>query len=207
MRSIGLAIGGVLLVAAVFAAWWGIDRVQEHLPGPVNAVIDSVQNAGAPYGGPTIQPLTPDEPASALSACPEFAADVALAEDVLASVAPDAQARAGANNDLINSELTRIADGGAAVPLAASGADDALADQATVLRAMSEGLTQARFQTAQAESLASGVAAAAERVATANEWFIAQAAGTPAQWRQWAEAVSGPLQQVQAAVKGFGRCP
>ena len=39
MRGIGAFIGGVLFIAAIFAGWWAIDRVQEHLPDPVNAVI------------------------------------------------------------------------------------------------------------------------------------------------------------------------
>ena len=78
MKGIGAFVGGVLLIAAIFAGWWAIDRVQEHLPGPVNAVIDSVQNGGLP--GPLVQPL-PDQGASdPLAACPEFAADARVAE-------------------------------------------------------------------------------------------------------------------------------
>jgi hypothetical protein len=207
MRGLGTFIGGGLIIAALIAGWWAIYRVQEHLPSPVNAVIDSVQNAGSPNGGPLIQPLPQGEQAPPLDACPEFRDDVTLAEDAIAAAAPDAQARAEANNALINRELTRIADGGAAVPLATSGAAGALGDQATVLREMAAGLRGTTFQTPEAESLATGVAAAADRVATANDRFVAQAAGTPAQWRQWAGAVSGPLQQVEVAVRGFGKCP
>ena len=45
-------LGGTLFVVAIFGGWWLIDRAQEHLPGPVNAVIDSVQHGGLPYAGP-----------------------------------------------------------------------------------------------------------------------------------------------------------
>jgi hypothetical protein len=68
-------------------------------------------------------------------------------------------------------------------------------------------LRAATFETPQARALVAGIAAAAERVVDANQRFVGQAAGTPAQWQEWAEAVSGPASQVQVAAKGFGKCP
>jgi len=207
MRGIGAFVGGVLFIAAIFAGWWAIDRVQEHLPGPVNAVIDSVQSGGLPGAGPLVQPLPDREANDPLAACPEFAADARVAEQAFLAAAPDAQSRADANNALIERELKRIADGGGAVPLASSGVDAALTDQAEVLGAAAANLRAATFETPQARALATSIAAAAERVVEANGRFAAQAAGTPAQWQQWTEAVSGPASQVQVAGKAFGTCP
>ena len=56
MKQVAAVLGGILLIAALFAGWWAIDRVQEHLPGPVNALIDGVQYAGMPSGAPVITP-------------------------------------------------------------------------------------------------------------------------------------------------------
>ena len=208
MRGIGAFVGGVLFIAAIFAGWWAIDRAQEHLPGPVNAVIDAVKNAGAPNGSPAFEsgresPGTGDP----LAACPEFADDVRVVEQALLAAAPEARSRADANNALIERELMRVADGGAAVPLASSGVDAALTDQAEVLTATTANLRAATFQTPEARALATGIAAASARFAEASRSFVAQAAGTPRQWQQWTEAVSGPIAQVQAASKALGKCP
>ncbi len=207
MRSIGAVIGGVLLIVALFAGWWAIERVQEHLPGPVNAVIDSVQNAGSPYSGPIIQPVPSGGAASPLDACPEFADDVREVEQVAAASATVSPAQAEANNELIERELDRMAGGGAPQSLSSTGVAAALRDQADALDAMAAALSSTRFQTPEASSLATGVAAAAGRVSDANRRFIAQNTGTRAQWQAWVESVGGPLAQVDAASKGFMKCP
>jgi hypothetical protein len=85
--------------------------------------------------------------------------------------------------------------------------DAALIDQAQVLGAVADNLRGAFFQTPQARDLATSLAAAAGRVAEANRRFAAREAGTPSQWQQWSEAVSGPMAQVQVASKAFGQCP
>jgi hypothetical protein len=207
MRSIGAVIGGGLFIVALFAGWWAIDRVQEHLPGPVNAVIDSVQNGGSPYGGPIIQPVPSGGAASPLDACPEFADDVREVEQVAGASATVSPAQAEANNELIERELDRMEGGGAPQSLSSTGVAAALRDQADALDAMAAALSSTGFRTAEASSLATGLAAAAGRVSDANRRFIAQNTGTRAQWQAWVESVGGPLAQVGAASKGFMKCP
>ncbi len=210
MSGLLKGVGVILVIAAIFAGWWAIDRVQEHLPGPVNDVIDSLQSGGYPsYGPPLILGGAGEAgaPADPLADCPEFAADARIAEQALRAAAPAARARADANNILIEREFARVRKGGAAVPLASTGMDAALEDQAEVLESAAVNLRAAGFQTSQARGLATSIAAAADRVAAADRRFIAQAAGTPAQWQQWLEAISGPLTQVQVAGEAFGKCP
>jgi len=107
----------------------------------------------------------------------------------------------------IEAELTRVADGGAARPLAESGVAAALRDQAAGLDSMASALRATSLQTEQASSLAVSVAAAAERVAAADRDFIAQRQGSRAHWQTWIDAVGGPAQQVEVAAKAFGACP
>jgi hypothetical protein len=202
------ALGGGLLIAALIGGWWAIDRVQEHLPAPVNAVIGSVQNAGAPYSGPILQPLDPAQgTADPLEVCPEFRDDVRRAEQAIAALAPVSQAQSDANNELISREVTRMADGGAPRPLAETGVAAALRDQATALDATASALAGADLQTDEARSLATGISAAATRVAEANRRFVEQGTGTRAAWQQWMDAVGGPISQVEAASRGFTKCP
>lgn len=208
MRGLASAVGGALLIAALFAGWWAIDRVQEHLPGPVNAVIDSVQSAGAPYSGPIIQPLDQATgQVDPLEACPEFAADVRAVEQAVVASATVSSAQAEANNALVTREIERMVDGGDPRSLSSSGVAAALRDQTATLDATASALSGLRFQTGEAQSLATGFATAAGRVSEANRTFIAQNAGTRAQWQEWMQAVGGPMAQADAAAKGFAKCP
>lgn len=208
MRGLLGIIGGALFIVALFAGWWAIDRVQEHLPGPVNAVIDSVQHAGAPYSGPIIQPLDQATgQADPLEACPEFAADVRAVEQAVVAAASVSQAQAEANNALVTREIERMVDGGAPRSLSSSGVAAALRDQTATLDASAAALSDVEFQTGEARSLATGFATAVGRVSEANRAFIAQNAGTRAQWQAWMDAVGGPMAQADAAAKGFAKCP
>jgi len=208
MRGFATFIGGALLIVALFAGWWAIDRVQEHLPAPVNAVIDSVQNAGAPYGGSIIQPLDQATgQVDPLEACPEFAADVRALEQAVVASASVSQAQAEANNTLVTREIERMVDGGAPRSLSSSGVAAALRDQTATLDATASALSGLRFQTGEAQSLATGLATAVARVSEANRAFIAQNAGTRAQWQAWIDAVGGPTAQADAAAKGLTKCP
>lgn len=200
-------LGGILVIAALFAGWWAIDRAQEHLPSSLNAVIDSLQDSSSPGGRYVMDDADGGRDADPLRGCPEFADDVQVVRQVLMSAAPDVQARASVNYAVVDREATRIADGGAAVPLEESGVAAALTDQVVVQRAIAAGLRQAAFQTPEASALAVGLAVATDRVATANERLGAHAEGTPAQWWEWAEAIAGPTQQVQVAAAGLTRCP
>ena len=200
-------LGGTLFVVAIFAGWWAIDRAQEHLPGPVNAVIDSVQNGGLPGAGPVLPPLDLAAAGTSVEACPEFADDVRTLDAAIASSVTIPQDQADANNVLIDREMTRIADGGATRPLADSGVAAALGDQAAALDSLADAVEGAQFRTPQADSLATGLTAAARRVADAHRDFAAQGTGTRAQWQAWLESVGGPVAQVEAASKGFSRCP
>lgn len=207
MRGLASIIGGALFIAALFAGWWAIDRVQEHLPAPVNAVIDSVQNAGAPYSAPIFETVDRGGSEDPYAECPEFGADAQRLGDAVASSQNLSQAQVDANNALIEAELTRVADGGTARPLAESGVAAALRDQAAGLDSMASALRATSLQTDQASSLAVSVAAAAERVAAADRDFIAQRQGSRAHWQTWMEAVGGPAQQVEVATRAFGTCP
>lgn len=208
MRGLATFLGGGLLIAALIAGWWAIDRVQEHLPAPVNAVIDSVQNAGAPYSGPIIQPLDQATgQVDPLEACPDFAADVGAVEQAVVSSASVSQAQAEVNNALVTREIERMVDGGAPRSLSSSGVAAALRDQTATLDATASALSGLQFQTGEAQSLVTGFATAVGRVSEANRTFIAQDAGTRAQWQAWIEAVGGPMAQADAATKGFAKCP
>ena len=200
-------LGGTLFVVAIFAGWWAIDRAQEHLPGPINAVIDSVQNGGMPGAGPILQPLPVSGSGDPLAACPDFADDVRTLDAALASSVTMPQAQTDANNARIDRELKRIADGGATRPLNESGAAGALRDQAVALDSLADSVEGAPFRTPQAASLGAGLTAAARRVAEAHRDFAAVGAGTRAQWQAWLESVGGPVAQVEAASQGFSRCP
>ncbi len=199
-------LGGILLIAALFAGWWAIDRVQEHLPGPVNALIDGVQYGGMPSGAPVIAPGESGEP-DPLAACPDFARDVRVAGEAVVASRTLTQAQVDANNAVIASEMTRMADGGSARPLADTGVAAALRDQADGLDALVAAMRRVEMQTPEAASLAVGIAAASERVAEADRVFIDQGAGTPAQWQQWVDSVAGPIQQVEVATRALGKCP
>ena len=209
MRGIGAFVGGAFLIAAIFAGWWAIDRVQEHLPGPVNAVIDTFQNGGAPYsGGPVLQSFDDAGGASdPLAACPEFAEDARAAEAAVAAASPVSQSQAEANGEVVAKEAQRILDGGSARPLVDAGVAAALTEQAAALDAMATALARTTFHTTEAASLATGLSAAAGRVAQANRRFVAQGTGTPVQWNAWMDAVGGPMAQADAASKGFEKCP
>ena len=200
-------LGGTLFVVAIFAGWWAIDRAQEHLPGPVNAVIDSVQNGGLPGAGPVLRPLDLAAAGNSVEACPEFADDARTFDAAIASSLIIPQAQADANNALIDREMTRIADGGATRSLADSGVAAALGEQATALESLADAVEGAQFRTPQADSLATGLTAAARRVAEAHRAFTSQGAGTRAQWQQWLESVGGPVAQAEAASRGFSKCP
>ena len=199
-------LGGIVLIAALFAGWWAIDRVQEHLPGPVNALIDGVQYGGMPSGAPVIAPVESGE-ADPFAACPDFARDVRVAGEAVEASRTLTQAQVDANNEVIAAEMTRMSDGGAARPLADTGVAAALRDQADGLDALAAALRRVEMQTPEAASLAVGIAAASERVAEANRVFIDQGAGTPAQWQQWVDSVAGPIQQVEVATRALGKCP
>ena len=200
-------LGGTLFVVAIFGGWWLIDRGQEYLPGPVNAVIDSVQHGGMPYAGPIIRPLDTGAGSDPLARCPQFADDARAMDEAVRATATVSQEEADANYDLIGREVKRIADGGAARPLAASGVDAALNQQADALDAMVTALDGVSFQTAQAESLSIGLGTAAARTATAHRRFAALEHPTRAQWQAWLESVGGPMAQAEAAVRGFSKCP
>lgn len=201
-------MGGVVVIAALLAGWWAIDRVQEHLPGPLNAVIDTFQNAGAPYGAPVIdgfdESAGQDDP---LAACPDFAADVRALSDAVAASSTISQAQMDANNELIAAEIKRIGNGGRPIALARSGAASALRDQAISLDAMAGALRRTEVQTPEARSLATGIATAAVHVSHADREFIAAGRGDEAAWQAWIGAVSGPMQQVEVASRGLGKCP
>ena len=199
-------LGGVLVIAALFAGWWAIDRVQEHLPGPVNALIDGVQYGGMPSAAPVVSPVESGE-TDPLAACPDFARDVRVAGEAVVASRTLNQAQVDVNNALIAAEMTRMADGGAARPLADTGVAAALRDQADGLDALAAAMRRVEMQTPEAASLAVGIAAASERVAEADRVFIDQAAGTPAQWQQWVDSVAGPIQQVEVATRALGKCP
>ena len=200
-------LGGTLFVVAIFGGWWLIDRGQEYLPGPVNAVIDSVQHGGMPYAGPIIQPLDAGGSRDPLAACPDFAEDARAMDEAVRATATVSQEQADANYDLIGREVTRIADGGATRPLAASGVDAALTQQADALTAMVTALGGVSFRTAQAQSLSIGLSTAATRTAAAHRRFAQQGNPTRAQWKAWVESVGGPMAQAEAAVRGFSKCP
>lgn len=200
-------LGGTLFVVAIFAGWWAIDRAQEHLPGPINAVIDSVQNGGMPGAGPIVRPLELAAAGTSVEACPEFADDVRTLEATMRSSVTVSQDRADANNAVIEREVKRIADGGATRPLEESGVADALTEQAATLDSVADAVDGARFRTPQADSLATGLTAAARRVAEAHREFVAKGTGTRAQWQAWLESVGGPVAQVEAASRGFSKCP
>jgi hypothetical protein len=206
MRTVGAVVGAITLIVVLFAGWWAIDRVQEHLPGPVNALIDGVQYGGLPNQGPLIAPLVTGQ-SNPLDACPAFADDVRAAGEAVGASRTMSDEQVRANNELLLAEMNRLSGGGAPRPLAASGVAAALSDQSDGLEALAAAMRRTEFQTQQAASLAVGIAAASERVARANRAFVAQAEGTPAQWQEWVSAVTGPMQQVEVAVGAMARCP
>jgi len=200
-------LGGVLFLAVIFGGWWLIDRGQEYLPGPVNAVIDGVQNGGMPQSGPIVRPLDDGASGDPLAGCPEFADDARDVEAAVVASATVSQEQADANYDLIGREANRIAGGGATRPLAESGVDAALIQQADSLDALVTALDGVAFRTPEAESLSTGLGAAAVRVAAAHRSFAQQGTPTRAQWQAWLDAVGGPMAQADAASKGFAKCP